>query len=118
MTATRTRTRVQHPGWACCDLEQDLAGWLARQRVLVAGLREVARDHRDRGRQFRELELKTLTAEGPKAAYHWQLLCIEAHGVANAYAQDALIVEGHLDRVEEAHAWRLKPAEIRTGVAA
>ncbi len=115
MTARRKQQRVPHPGWACCNPEQDLAGWIAAQRARVADLQRQAAETRARA-ELAEANLLNAVAVGVP----WQIRDEferrrqTLHGEANAYAQDALMLAGRLDRVEAAHAYRLK----LTGVTA
>lgn len=99
--------KIQHPGMACCDLEQDLPGWLARQRGIVEALRTEARVWRHKAEHADAKALAAAAEQHGTTAQHEAELYRQAnHGMANAYAQRALIMEGHLDRVEAAHQWR------------
>lgn len=106
---TARKVRVPHPGYPCCDLAQDLAGWLAAEREKVAGARAKAREWRALGEKA-DAEALRCTVES--ADWRVQLAAEQArqyyHGEANAHAQHALIIEGQANRVEAAHAWRLK----------
>lgn len=105
-----TKARVSHPGWACCDLEQDLAAWIARQRALCNARRAQARPYRRTGERAKRLAVAKCVA----GRYDWRsqmrLTQLEQrfHGIANSIMQSVLIAEGHVDRVEAAHNWRLK----------
>ena len=101
------KSKVLHPGWGCCDLSQDLQGWLDREQAAVNILRRWCAVLHARGRRLDNLALNNLI-EGNQAQYYkLQTECITAHGQANAYGQEALIRIGHVDRVREAHLWRL-----------
>jgi hypothetical protein len=104
------KARVPHPGWACCDPEQDLAGWIARQRDLCNAQRGWARPYRQAGERAKRLAVAKCVA----GRYDWRsqmrLTQLEQrfHGIANSIMQSVLIAEGHVERVAAAHTWRLK----------
>jgi hypothetical protein len=96
----KTTKRPPHPGWACCDLSQDLAGWLDREAGRAADLRERARDIRAAAIEADRRALRALSIEAENERR-------TLHGEANALAQSAMIIEGHAERVRAAHLWRL-----------
>jgi hypothetical protein len=103
------KTRVPHPGWACCDLEQDLAAWIARQRALCDAKRAQARPYRRAGERAKRLAIAKDVADRYDWRSQMRLTQLEQHfhGIANGIMQSVLITEGHVERVEAAHAWRL-----------
>lgn len=101
---------VEHPGWACCDPGQDLAGWIARERARLETARRWVRVLHQRGRRLDALAVAAYLAGDHAAGQHLDARCREAHGRANAVAQRALMTEGHLDRVEAAHPHRMREA--------
>lgn len=93
---TRPR-KVPHPGWACCDLTQDLRGWLVLEYGRAEGLYALGREARAQAEAI------------PKAAA-WEPSegrRIALHGTANAHNQMAGMIRAHAARVEAAHQWRL-----------
>lgn len=101
------RRSSRHPGWTCCDLSQDLAGWIARQRAAFANVRLRAGVLHAEGARL-NVESIRATVEGNRdRATEAAARCHVAHGAANAVMQSVLVREGHVDRVEAAHAWRL-----------
>lgn len=92
----KRQKRPPHPGWACCDLAQDLRGWLVREYGRAEGLYALGREAR-------------AEAEGIPKAAAWEPAegrRIAAHGTANAYNQRAGMIRAHAARVEAAHQWR------------
>lgn len=108
MTARRPAT-VPHPGMACCDPTQDLAGWITRERARINRNYRWTRVLHQRGRRLDRASLRALVAGDQKRAEQLAAESRRAHGRANCYAQSALMAEGHVDRVEAAHAYRLQP---------
>lgn len=98
--------RVMHPGSACCDVTQDLAGWLVRERARVARNYRWARVLHARGRRLKEASIRATVAGDASRAAALDAQSRTAHGFANSYAQRAMIREGHVDRVEAGHLWR------------
>lgn len=95
----KTTKRPPHPGWACCDLAQDLSGWLDREAGRAAELRERARTVRAAAVEADQRALLALSVEAENERR-------TLHGEANALAQSAMIIEGHAERVRAAHLWR------------
>jgi hypothetical protein len=112
---TRRKQRVPHPGWACCDPEQDLAGWVARERVTIARMRRWCRVWHARGRRLNSASIRALVTGDRAEAERLQGLCRLAHGNGNAYGQELMMREGHVDRVEAAHQFRLGAAATGSG---
>lgn len=106
--------KIPHPGWACCDPEQDLQGWLDHERARIAIQRRWARVLHTRGRRLDRLSLTALLAGDAARAERLSAASRAAHGRANARGQDALVRAGHADRVEEAHAFRLESRRVET----
>lgn len=100
-------TRVPHPGSACCDLTQDLAGWIRQQRARIARDWRWSRAWRARGDRLDRASIRAYASGDDTTGRAHQLDSITAHGRANAHAQTALTRAGHVDRVEAAHQWRL-----------
>lgn len=67
--------KIKHPGWQCCTDPALLAWWVRFRVAWVVERMAVARAARDAGE----------------------------HGRAWAVAQPAMIVQGHTERVAEAH---------------
>lgn len=105
--------RIPHPGWACCDPEQDLAAWVVRQREILAKMRRSAAEARSRGEEADQAALagavKALGDEGYRHQHQLEQARQRYHGEANAIMQSVLIHEGHLERVVAAHPWRFTP---------
>ena len=99
--------RVPHPGSACCDLTQDLAGWITIQRARIARDRRWSHVWRQRGDRLRRQATRAWARSDHNTGRQLDDACRAACGTANAWAQRALIAEGHVDRVEVAHQWRL-----------
>lgn len=96
-------TPVMHPGWACCDPNQDLAGWIVRQRARIErDGRWVAVLHQ-RGRRLNAASIGAYLADDHRRGQQLDADRREAHGRANAIGQRMLILAGHVDRVEAAH---------------
>jgi hypothetical protein len=100
-------TKVPHPGSACCDPNQDLAGWIAAQR---------ARSERDwrwvkvlhqRGKRLRDTATRALTAGDCRTGQRLDAASVNAYSHGNAIAQSALMRDGNVDRIEAAHQYRL-----------
>lgn len=102
---------VEHPGWACCDPTQDLAGWIVRQRARVDLWGRWVRVLHQRGDRLRRAGTGAYLGGNVTFGQALDLASIGAHGRANAIAQRALIVAGHVDRVEEAHRGRLQDGQ-------
>lgn len=98
-----------HPGSACCDLTQDLAGWIQQQRARIARDWRWFRAWRQRGTRLDRASVAAYVAQDDDTGRALRLAAITACGNANAWAQKALIREGDVDRIEAAHAWRLQP---------
>jgi hypothetical protein len=96
-----------HPGMACCDLTQDLRGWLVLEYGKAAGLRALAAEARALGR---DADARSLRAAVESQGWRVQVALSNErqahHGLANAYAQRAMCIEAHAARVEAAHQWR------------
>lgn len=101
------RTKAPHPGWACCDLTQDLAGWLNREHARVAIQRRWVRVLHARGHRLNGASITALIAGDRDLHDRLDNERRHAHGRANGIAQSMLIREGHADQVEAAHQWRL-----------
>lgn len=96
--------KVPHPGWGCCDLSQDLKGWLVLEYGRAAGLRALAREERQRGDAVDALWRQTSDWREMMPLDRQRL----AHyGTANAYGQRAMMIQAHAERVEAAHQRRL-----------
>ncbi|MFI6228589.1 hypothetical protein ACIBCR_14910 [Micromonospora echinospora] len=100
---------VPHPGSACCDPTQDLAGWIQAQR---------ARSERDwrwvtvlhqRGRRLRAIAGRAWTRSDHETGRLYDKASAYCHLRANCIAQEALIRTGDVDRIEQAHQYRLNP---------
>jgi hypothetical protein len=100
--------RVPHPGSACCDPTQDLAGWIATQRARIARDRRWARAWRTRGDRLRREGTRAWAASAHTTGRDLDAASVTAHGTANAWAQRALMRAGDVDRIETAHAYRLE----------
>lgn len=109
--ATKTKTTVPHPGSACCDPTQDLAGWLAAERARIARNWRWTTVLHQRGRRLRDAATRAITAGDHRRGVLLDGASRGAHGLANAYAQDALIRSGDADRIEAAHQYRLTGTE-------
>lgn len=106
---------VQHPGSACCDPTQDLAGWIARQRARMERDGRWVQVLHQRGQRLRAEATKAYVAGDVDTGQALDLTSVTAHGQANAIAQRMLILAGHVDRVEAAHRDRLQtPTESLT----
>jgi hypothetical protein len=64
-----------------------------------------------RGRRLRDAATRALAAGDYQLFARLDAGSRTAHGIANAYAQDALIRAGDADRIEAAHQYRLTGAE-------
>lgn len=103
-----------HPGWECCDPTKDLRGWIDRERVRVAVLRRWARVLHARGQRLDRASLTEVIAGNHGLAAALAAESRAAHALANAHGQDAMVREGHVGRVEEAHSFRLVRDRERT----
>lgn len=104
---TRRTARVPHPGWSCCDPEQDLAGWIARERTRIELMRRWCRVLHARGRRLKAESIRATIAGDRARAMALDAQCRMAHGRGNAYGQRLMGLAGHVDRVEAAHQFRL-----------
>lgn len=104
---TPAPARVPHPGSACCDPTQDLAGWITAQRARSERDWRWVRVLHQRGDRLRKAATRALIRDDLPSGQRLDAASINAHGRANAYAQRALVRDGHLDRVEQAHQHRL-----------
>jgi len=102
--------KAQHPGWACCDLSQDLAGWIAKERAALADARLMAAGWHVEGAVMHAESARLAGTGDHDGAIEAAARSRAAHGRANAIMQSVRIREGHVDRVETAHAWRLSTA--------
>lgn len=100
-------TATQHPGSACCDPAQDLAGWIARQRARIAIDHRWARVLSMRGRRLRRASIAAQVRGDRDRSERSDREALMCSGRAMAIYQSTLISEGQVDRVEEAHRWRL-----------
>lgn len=81
---------MNHPGSPCCENPELLAWWVRFQEAWCRERFEVANDMYQRGQESR-------VADGINGdAQH---LCF----IANSISQEALIVQGHAERVAAAH---------------
>lgn len=99
--------RVMHPGSACCDLTQDLAGWIERETARINRMRRWCRVWHQRGRRLRAASIRAAVRSDSALADRLAGESVYAHGMGNAHGQSIGIREGHLERVIEAHQWRL-----------
>lgn len=95
--------RVPHPGYGCCDLGQDLRGWLVLEYGRAAGQRALAREERARGDEADALWRK---ATGWREMAPLDRERLNHYGTANAYGQRAMNIQAHAEHVEAAHQWR------------
>lgn len=111
MTARRPR-RVAHPGSACCDLTQDLAGWIARETVRLDVADRWARVLSRRGQRLRRLGTSAVARGDRERAERIDAEALSCSGRAMAIWQSSQLQRGHVERVAEAHAWRLTSSPI------
>lgn len=96
---------VPHPGHACCDPTQDLAGWLAAERQAVDDLFGAARAHRAKAEQSRAARLRADV--GSEAYRESDEACRGESLLANVVAQEAWRRFDRAGKVEAAHQFRL-----------
>ncbi|MFI2663230.1 hypothetical protein [Micromonospora carbonacea] len=108
-------TSVPHPGSACCDPNQDLAGWIQLQRARIERDRRWIRVLHQRGRRLRKAATRALTNSDTNTSRALDGASVDAHGLANALAQDMLIREGEVERIEAAHQYRLQATNTYMG---
>ena len=101
--------KVPHPGSACCDLDQDLAGWLTRETERASAQRAQATEVRAQANAAdqRALDLAVSGSADWKTQTEAENARRVLHGEANALMQSVMITEGHAERVRAAHTWRL-----------
>lgn len=102
-----TKNKVPHPGWACCDLNQDLQAWLNREQAAVAIKYRWCAVLHTRGKRLDNQALTELIEGNHSRHNELSTASRNAHGRANAYGQNAMIRNGHAERVRDAHKWRL-----------
>lgn len=108
-TPPAATVKVPHPGSACCDPTQDLAGWIAAQRSRSERDWRWVRVLHQRGKRLRDTATRALVAGDHRAGQRIDAASISAYGHGNAIAQRALIRDGDVDRIEQAHQYRLNP---------
>lgn len=100
-------TKVPHPGSACCDPNQDLAGWVAQETIRLDRADRWARVLSQKGQRLRRAATMALAqcrhARSADLDAESMVLC----STAMAIWQSNLARRGDLDRVVEAHEFRL-----------
>jgi hypothetical protein len=96
-----------HPGSACCDLTQDLAGWIERQRARFAIEHRWARVLSKRGQRLRREAIKAQVRGNAGRSNALDDEAMVCSSRAMVIYQSVLMNEGHVDRVEAGHQWRL-----------
>lgn len=110
-----TRPVVPHPGSACCDPTQDLAGWLDAQRKRATIYWRWSRMWRQRAGRINR-EARRALVSGDRARFQQLDAAARAtYGMANVNAQHALLIDGEVERIAEAHTWRLQPSAPADG---
>mgnify|MGYP000211417680 CR=1 FL=1 len=99
-----TRRKPHGPGCRACADPEQLIAWLAHERARAAELGEAARQLRAAGEEAGRRHLAATIAGEP----HQTLVALQGEhlglcATANAYAQRALLIRGHVDRVEVTH---------------
>ncbi|WP_229398111.1 hypothetical protein [Micromonospora okii] len=110
MTARRRPRAVPHPGSACCDPAQDLAGWITRETARLDVADRWARVLSRRGQRLRRAGTSALSRGDRERAAQLDAEALSCSGRAMAIWQTSQMHRGHVERVAEAHAWRLSPA--------
>ena len=97
---------IPHPGHACCDLTQDLPGWITRQRQRLNTQLRWARVLSQRGQRLRREAITAQVRGNTTRATDLDIEAIRCCGQAWVIHQSAAGWLAHLDRLAASHQWR------------
>lgn len=104
---------IHHPGSACCDPTQDLAGWIAEQTRQLDVADRWARVYSKRGRRLRREATKALTRGNATLSRELDdqsyLYCRAAWSIHTP----ASVRRGDVERITAAHRERLEAEATR-----